>query len=85
MNELLHIGFGAYITMCKVILITDMDAAKLKRELEKRGIDKASSKFWNAAGAKEISSVILCDDGMWVTSALGADTLYKRFKEIKGG
>lgn len=42
-------------------------------------------KYWNASAGKEIKSVLLCDDGMFVASALGADTLIKRFNEMKKG
>lgn len=85
MNEFLHIGFDSYINVCKVLLITEMDAAKLRREMTKRELDKNSPKFWNAGGAKEIKSVIVCDDGVVVASAIGADTLIKRFNETKKG
>lgn len=85
MNELLHIGFDSYINVRKIVLITEMDAAKLRREMTKRDLDKNSAKFWNAGGAKEIKSAIICDDGMLVTSAIGADTLYKRFNEMRKG
>ena len=85
MNEFLHIGFDSYVNVFKVILISEMDAAKLRREMAKRELDKNSPKFWNAGGAKEIKSVILCDDGLMIASAIGADTLIKRFIEMKKG
>ena len=85
MNEVLHIGFDSYVNVNKVILIAEMDSAKLRREMTKRELEKNSPKFWNACGAKEIKSVVLCDDGMLITSALGADTLIKRFNEMKKG
>lgn len=85
MNEFLHIGFDAYVNVSKVILITEIDAAKLKKEMTKREIDKHSSKYWNASAGKDIKSVVLCDDGMFIASALGADTLIKRLTEMKKG
>jgi len=85
MNEFLHIGFDSYVNVRKVILITEMDSAKLRREMAKREIEKNSSKYWNASAGKEIKSVLLCDDGMFIASALGADTLIKRFNEMKKG
>lgn len=85
MNEFLHIGFDSYVNVSKVILIAEMDSHKLRREMVKRGIDKASPNFWNAGGAKEIKSVIWCDDGTLITSALATDTLIKRFSELKNG
>ena len=45
MNELLHIGFDSYINVRKIVLITEMDAAKLRREMTKRDLDKNSAKF----------------------------------------
>lgn len=85
MNEFLHIGFDSYVNVSKVILIADMDSAKLRREMTKRDLDKNSPKYWNAGGAKELKSVILCDDGLLISSALGADTLVKRFNEMRKG
>ena len=85
MNEFLHIGLDCFVNVSKVILITEMDSPKLRRELIRRNIDKDSDKYWNAAGAKEIKSVILCDDGLLIASTISAVTLIKRFNEIKKG
>ena len=81
MNDFLSIGNEAYVNLSKVLLITEMDSGKLRRELIKREMDKNSPKFWNTGGAKEIRSVILCDDGMLLASAVNADTLIKRINE----
>lgn len=83
MNEFLHIGFDSYVSVSKIRIIASMDADKLRREMSKRNIDKNSSMFWNSGGSKEMKTVILCDDGMLITSALNADTLIKRLNEMK--
>ena len=81
MNDFLSIGNESYVNLSKVLLITEMDSGKLRREMIKREIDKNSPKFWNTGGAKEIRSVILCDDGMVIASPVNADTLIKRINE----
>ena len=54
--------------------------------LEKRGLEKNSSKYWNACGGKEMRTVILMDDGMIVSSSLNTDTLVNRYEDmIRGG
>lgn len=80
-NEFLHLGFDSYVNVGKVKLIADMDSDKLRREMMKRNMDKNSSMYWNAANAKKVKSIILCDDGMIIVSALTAETLVKRFNE----
>ena len=85
MNEFLHVGLDCFVNVCKVILITEMDSPKLRRELTRRKLDKDSDKYWNAAGGKEVKSVILCDDGLLVASTISAVTLIKRFNEMKKG
>lgn len=85
MNEFLHIGYDCYVNLSKVILITEMDSPKLRRELQRRELDKNSDKYWNAAGAKEVKSVIFCDDGLLISSTINAVTLIKRINEMKKG
>jgi len=85
MNEFLHVGLDCFVNVRKVILITEMDSPKLRRELTRRKLDKDSDKYWNAAGGKEVKSVILCDDGLLVASTISAVTLIKRFNEMKKG
>lgn len=85
MNEFLHVGFDAFINIAKVRLIAPADAEKLRREMKRREIDKSSMLFWNTASGKETKSVILMDDGMLVASGVSAETLVKRFNELKRG
>lgn len=85
MNEFLHVGFDAYINVAKVKLIVPSDNERIRRELKKREIDKNSTMFWNTASGREIKSLILFTDGMLVASALTAETLVKRFMEMKKG
>ncbi len=85
MNEFLHLGFDSYINVAKVRLIADIDSDKLRREMQKREMDKNSKMFWNASNSKKIKSIVLCDDGMIIVSALNAETLVKRFNDIRKG
>lgn len=85
MIDFLPIGFEAYVNVNKVRLISAIDAEKLRREMKKRGVEKTSERYWDACGGKTIKSTLLLDDGMIVVSAIGADTLIKRFSEIKLG
>ncbi len=85
MNEFLPIGFDSYVNLKNVKLICTMESDKLRRELNKRQIEKSSEKFWDACSGKPMKSVLLLTDGTFVTSALNAETLIKRKNELSNG
>lgn len=85
MNEFLHVGFDAYVNVAKIRIIVPADAEKVRRELKKREIDKNSTLFWNTAPGRDPKSLIIFTDGMFVASAVSAETLVKRYMEMKKG
>ena len=85
MNDFLPIGFDAYVNVDKVKLISAIDADKLRREMKKRGIERNGDRFWDACSGKALKTLLLLEDGTIVISAIGSDTLIKRFYEIKMG
>lgn len=85
MNEFLPIGFDSYVNLKNVKLICAMESDKLRRELNKRQIERSSEKFWDACCGKPMRSVLLLNDGTFITSALNADTLIKRKNELSNG
>lgn len=86
MDRFLHVGFDSYVNIKKIIAISPCDADKIRREMQKRGLEKNTSKYWNACGGKEMRTVILMDDGMIVSSSLNTDTLVNRYEDmIRGG
>ncbi len=85
MNEFLPIGFDSYVNLVNVRLICSMDQDRLRRELRRRQIEKSSEKFWDACSGKPMRSVLLLNDGTFITSALNADTLIKRKNELSNG
>jgi len=85
MNEFLAIGFDAYVNLGKVRVISPTDPDKLRREMKKRNMEKSSPSFWDTSNGKGVKSLLVLDDGFLVTSALGTDTLFKRFNDYKNG
>lgn len=81
MIEFLHIGFDAYVSAGKIVLISPADSVKVKKELARRKLEKSSHLFCDATNGKDSKSLIQLDDGMLVASALAADTLIKRISE----
>lgn len=85
MNDFLNIGFGSYVNIGKIRLITQVDPERLRRELKKRQIEKSSPHFWDASGGKGIKSLLMLEDGMIIVSAINADTLNKRNTDTTNG
>lgn len=85
MNRFLHIGFDAFVNVGRVKMIVQADAEKLRRELKKRNIERASSSFWDATCGKEVKSFLLLDDSIIIASAVSAETLIKRNCDLKTG
>ena len=61
------------------------DTARLRKELQRRKLEKASEAFFDATRGKPPKSFLVLDDGMLVVSAIAADTLNKRINEINSG
>lgn len=81
MIEFLHIGFDSYISAGKIKMIYQADSVKIKKELQRRKLDKSSPFFCDASSGKEPKALLLLDDGMLVVSAIAAETLVKRISE----
>lgn len=85
MAEFLHIGFESYVNIQKVKMIVMTDTTKLRKELQRRKLEKTSAQFFDAAKGKSPKSFLLLDDGMIVVSGIAADTLNKRINEMNMG
>lgn len=81
MIEFLHIGFDSYVCAGKIKMICQADNAKIKKELQRRKLDKGSPFFSDASCGKEPKALLILDDGMLVVSAIAAETLIKRISE----
>lgn len=85
MAEFLHIGFESYVNVQKVKLIVMTDTTRLRKELQRRKLEKTSAQYFDAAKGKPPKSFLLLDDGMIIVSGIAADTLNKRINEINLG
>lgn len=85
MAEFLHIGFESYVNIQKVKMIVMTDTTRLRKELQRRKLEKTSAQFFDAAKGKSPKSFLLLDDGMIVVSGIAADTLNKRINEMNMG
>ena len=82
MTEFINIGNGVFVNEDKIRIIMQADAGKVRRILNKKGLDKSSNLYWDAVGDKEIRSLIVLDDGMVVVSPVTSQSICKR-KNIK--
>ena len=78
MNELINIGNGVFVNAEKIRIIIQADSAKVRRILNKKGIEKNSTLYWDAAGDKDIRSLIVLDDGMVAVSSVTSQSISKR-------
>ncbi len=85
MFEFLNVGYDAYVNISKIRIISPTTAAKLRKELKKRELDKSSPQCFDATNGKESRSIIVLDDGGIVISAINADTLAKRNTKTQNG
>lgn len=85
MADFLHIGFESYVNIQKVKMIVMTDTTRLRKELQRRKLEKTSAQFFDAAKGKSPKSFLLLDDGMIVVSGIAADTLNKRINEMNMG
>ena len=88
MHNFSSIGFNNYVSVDEVEFMFAADAEKLRRALKKMGLEKNSEMFCDATDGKPVKTCLVLKSGKVVVSALGADTLAKRFngqnKEIEG-
>lgn len=77
---MLHIGHGNYINKNKIFAITDIESSAAKR---KRETANHENKLIDATAGTKTRSMIHLSEGYVSLSSVEADTLNKRFLEVK--
>lgn len=80
-NEMIHIGNSAFISLDKIRVIIPADAGKVRRILKRKGIDQNSDRFWDTTSGLETRALIVLDNGMIVTSFVSANAIVKRINQ----
>lgn len=80
-NEMIHIGNSTFVNLDKIRLVIPADAKKVRKIMTNKGIDQNSPLFWNTTGELETRSLIVLDDGIFVTSFVSSNAISKRINQ----
>lgn len=79
---MLHIGFDSYVSPNRIIAIVPYGASKIKSEVIERKKNEGNGKTLLQDCTKNhvIRSVIICDDGTYILSAVSTASLAQRLQ-----
>lgn len=78
MSKFINIGNKAFVNASKVKYIVSADAEKVRRELAKRNMERASKEVFDGTSAKETRSMLILDDNSVGISSVNATVLANR-------
>lgn len=77
-DKFINIGNKAFVNVSKVKYIVSADAEKVRRELAKRNMERASKEVFDGTSAKETRSMLILDDNSIGISSVNATVLTNR-------
>lgn len=77
-DKFINIGNKAFVNVGKVKYIVSADAEKVRRELAKRNMERASKEVFDGTSAKETRSMLILDDNFIGISCVNATILASR-------
>lgn len=73
--KLANIGYGNMVNTSRIVSVVSPDAAPIKRLVQET---RGTGRLVDATGGKKTRSVIVCDSGHLILSALTAETIQSR-------
>ena len=78
-------GNRANICVDRIVAIFDADAEKVRRLLQRHGLERSSEQVIDATSVKETKSLLILDDGRVAISSMTANVIIKRAdKDLTG-
>lgn len=77
---MLRIGKGSCVNADKVLFIVDADADKVRRILNRYGLNRSSKTVFDATSENETRSLLMLDDGSMAISSISGSVLAKNFQ-----
>lgn len=77
-DKFINIGNKAFVNVSKVKYIVSADAEKVRRELAKRNMERASKEVFDGTSAKETRSMLILNDNSIGISSVNATVLTNR-------
>lgn len=82
---MLNTGYGTYVAASKVKVITNLEPARVKKEIARLRECENSSWLIDSTKHKAVKAVIILDDGTHVLCSITPETLVKRLSNLTGG
>lgn len=84
-SSFVNIGNRANIRADRIVVIFDADAEKVRRLLQRHGLERSSERVIDATSIKETKSLLILDDGRVAISSMTANVIIKRAdKDLSG-
>lgn len=84
-SSFVNIGNRANIRADRIVAIFDADAEKVRRLLQRHGLERGSERVIDATSVKETKSLLILDDGRVAISSMTANVIIKRAdKDLSG-
>ena len=84
-SSFVNIGNRVVIYTDRIVAIFDADAEKVRRLLQRHGLERSSELVIDATSVKETKSLLILDDGRVALSSLTSNVIVKRAdKDLTG-
>ena len=84
-SSFVNIGNRVQICTDRIVSIFDADAEKVRRLLQRHGLERNSQNVIDATSVKETKSLLVLDDGRVAISSMTANVIIKRAdKDLSG-
>ena len=84
-SSFVDIGNRVRICTDRIVAIFDADAEKVRRLLQRHGLERSSKLVIDATSVKETKSLLVLDDGRVAISSMTANVIIKRAdKDLTG-